>query len=545
MVVAWGGIHVRRADWSADPQTLWVVGANRMGNRPPKAAGAGIARRWRGLTTDARISRMTRRLGGFGASFLLVALSGLLGCGQPATPSAAKVSEPASQSGSDPGLPTAASLPADLRTRTDGSDWPGFLGPTGDSKSPEKGILSPWPADGLRLVWQCKLGEGYCMPSISRGRLFLFDRHGDQARLTCLHSETGQFLWKFEYATDYEDHYGYSNGPRCCPVVDGDRVYIFGPEGMLHCVRVEDGRPIWKRDTSKEYGVVQNFFGVGSTPVVCGDLLIAQIGGSPPEAERFPTLDQPGNGSGIVAFDKFTGTVRYRISDELASYASPVLASIGGRAWCFVFARGGLVGFDPQTGAVDFHFPWRARILESVNAANPVVIGDRVLISEAYGPGSVLLQVRPGGCDVVWSDAERGRDKALQAHWTTPIYLDGFLYGDSGRHSSTAELRCVEAATGIVRWRRRGLGHVSLLYVDGHLVALTEFGELLLLKANPERYEEVSRLEVRDGDGEPLLEYPAWAAPILSHGLLYVRGKERLVCLELIPRRGGGLDKRP
>lgn len=431
-----------------------------------------------------------------------------------------------------------ATLPPDLRTRADGSDWPGFLGPTGDGKSPEKGIIAPWPTDGLRVVWHRKLGEGYCMPSVSRGRLFVFDRQGDLATLTCVHSETGRFLWKFEYPTDYEDHYGYSNGPRCCPVVDDDRVYVFGPEGMLHCVRVENGQPLWKVDTAREFGVVQNFFGVGSTPVIEGDLLIAQIGGSPPGSGNFPSLDQEGNGSGIVAFDKFTGEVRYRITDELASYASPVLATLGGRRWCFVFARGGLVGFEPGTGKVDFHFPWRSRLLESVNAANPVVIGDRVLISEAYGPGSAMLQVRPGQCDVVWSDAERGRDKALQAHWTTPIHHDGFIYGDSGRHTSTAELRCVEAATGIVRWRRRGLGHVSLLYVDGHFICLTEFGELLLLlKPNPERYEEISRLEIRDANGEPLIEHPAWAAPILSQGLLYVRGKDRLVCLELIPPR--------
>jgi outer membrane protein assembly factor BamB len=427
-------------------------------------------------------------------------------------------------------------LPADLGTRKGGSDWPGFLGPTGDGKSSEKGIVAPWPAEGLRLVWQRRLGEGYAMPSVSRGRLFLFDRQGDLARLTCLHSETGEFLWEYTYATDYEDHYGYSNGPRCCPVVDGGRVYIFGPEGQLHCVRVRDGRLVWKADTAARFGVVQNFFGVGSTPVVEGNLLLVQVGGSPPGSGSYPSLDQQGNGSGIVAFDKRTGQVRYQLSDELASYTSPVLATLGGRRWCFVFARGGLIGFEPRSGKLDFHFPWRARILESVNAANPVVFGEHVLISECYGPGAALLKVRPGGYEVVWSDAERGRDKALQAHWATPIYHEGFIYGDSGRHSASAELRCIEAMTGKVRWRHRGLGHVSLLWVDGYFVCLSEFGELLLVRANPDRYDEVSRMEVRDAEGRSLLDYPAWAAPIVAHGLLYVRGKDRLVCLELIPQ---------
>jgi len=428
-------------------------------------------------------------------------------------------------------------LPTDLRTRKTGSDWPAFLGPTGDGKSSETGILRSWPRNGLKLVWHKQLGASYGMPSISRGRLFQFDRLGDLATLNCYKSETGEFLWKFEYPTDYEDYYGYNNGPRCSPVVDGDRVYIYGVEGMLHCVRAEDGQLVWKVDTKRAFGVVQNFFGVGSTPVIEGDLLIAQVGGSPPSAERFPTLDQEGNGSGIVAFDKFTGKVCWQATDELASYAGPVLATVGGRRWGLVFARGGLVGFAPESGKVDFHFPWRARILESVNAANPVVVGDKVLISECYGPGSALLRIEPGKYEVLWSDAERGRNKSLQAHWATPIHHEGFVYGDSGRHAPNAELRCVEFETGAVKWRQHGLGHVSLTYVDGHFICLTEDGEVLLIKANPERFEPVARMDVQDASGRSLLEYPAWAAPIVSHGLLYLRGKDRLACLELIPAK--------
>ena len=114
------------------------------------------------------------------------------------------------------------------------------------------------------------------MPAIARGRLLLFDRVGNQARLRCLQSETGESLWTFAYETAYEDLYGYSNGPRCAPVVDGNRVFIFGPAGMLHCLRLFDGQLLWKVDAQDQFAVVQNFFGVGSTPVVHGDLLIVQ-----------------------------------------------------------------------------------------------------------------------------------------------------------------------------------------------------------------------------------------------------------------------------
>jgi outer membrane protein assembly factor BamB len=437
------------------------------------------------------------------------------------------------QTKSDP--PPADTPPPELRTRKTGSDWPWFLGPTRDSVSAEKGIIAPWPEKGLRIVWQKQLGQSYPMPTISRGRLFLFDRHGNTARLHCWKSETGEPLWTFDYPTHYRDKYGYNGGPRCCPVVDDDRVFVYGPSGMLHCLRVRDGKLLWKVDTFEEFGVVQNFFGVGSTPVVEGDLLIVQVGGSPKgsDPDDFPSLK--GNGCGVVAFDKRTGKVRYRITDELASYAGPVLATINGRRWCFVLARGGLIGFEPKSGKVDFHFPWRAEDLESVNASNPVVIGDRVFISETYGPGAALLKVRPGGYELLWSDKDKRR-KSMQCHWMTPIHHDGYLYGCSGRHPQNATLRCIELATGKVMWSEPRLYRTSLLMVDGHFICLGEDGTLRLLKVNPNRYEEVSQLELREPGGkEPLLEYPCWAAPILAHGLLYVRGNDRLVCLELIP----------
>ncbi len=435
----------------------------------------------------------------------------------------------------------AAEVP-DLGQRRTGVDWPAFLGPTGDGKSPETGFFTGNGLRGSRILWQRPIGDGYAMPSVARGRLFLFTRQGDVNRLECLHAETGEPLWKFEYPTQYADTYGYSAGPRCCPVVDDDRVFIVGAEGMLHCLNVADGSVIWKLDTIEQFGVVKNFFGIGSTPIVEGDLLIATIGGSPPESRDAPPgqLDRVrGNGSGVVAFHKRTGEVRYQFSDELASYASPVMATIGGRRWGFVFARGGLLGFDPVAGTQDFHFPWRATIRESVNAANPVVVGDEVLVSETYGPGAALLKVRPGRFDVVWKDDAKQRRKILQAHWSTPIHHEGFVYGCSGRYVDSAELRCVEWKTGRVAWSERGLSRTSLLFVDGHFFCLAECGDLMVFRATPEKFEQVDEIPLFDeapavdGERPRMLKYPAWAAPILSHGLLYVRGADRLVCIEL------------
>ncbi len=468
----------------------------------------------------------------------LVGLLGLgwlsLGCSDP------QAAEPLERIVADASVRQEEELPQDFTPDQTGVDWPGFLGPAGDSSSPEKGLIAPWPEGGLKILWKISLKEGYAAPTIYRGRLFVLEREGDTARLRCLHENTRELLWKFEYSTEYADRYGYSGGPRCCAVCDGNRVYLHGVEGVLHCLRVSDGKMLWRVDERKEFGIVQNFFGVGSSPVISDDLLIVHVGGSPQSTGRVPFSKLEGNGTAVVAFDKYTGEIRYKLGDELASYSSPVLTTIQDRSWCFLLARGGLVGFDPTTGKQDFYFPWRASKLESVNAANPVVVGNRVLISETYGPGSACLLIEDGKPSVVWQDELRNRNQSLQAHWCTPIHHQGYVYGCSGRHTNNADLRCLDLQTGEVQWTQTETTRCSLLKVDGHLISLGEYGELRLLKLNPKKYEEVSRVWFRDPDrpqvpglGEaPLVAYPAWAAPVLSHGRLYVRGKGILVCLQ-------------
>lgn len=432
-----------------------------------------------------------------------------------------------------------------------GHDWAGFLGPTRDGKSRETGLLTSWPKDGPPLLWHVPVGEGYAAPSVAGNRLYLFDRHGDKARLTCLDARTGDQIWRAEYATAYEDLYGFSDGPRATPLIDDERVYTFGAEGRLRCHRVTDGSLIWEVDTASAFGVVQNFFGAGSVPVVEGELLIAAIGGSPPGSPGIQSGEVVGNGSGIVAFDKLTGKLRYEITDELAGYSSPTIATIGERRWGFLFARGGLVGFEPTAGTVDFRFPFRAKKLESVNASNPVVVDDTVFITESYGPGSAVLQVRPGGYEVVRRDAGP-RNQSMSCHFMTPIYHEGYLYGSSGQGSGEAQLRAVEYTSGKVMWSEPGLGRATLLYADGHLVVYTERGRLLLVEATPERYKRVADVtpflprsttaqagqsansSAGEGPARQLLEYPAWSPPVLSHGVLYLRGKARLAAFELI-----------
>ncbi|MEM6799611.1 MAG: PQQ-binding-like beta-propeller repeat protein [Planctomycetota bacterium] len=425
-------------------------------------------------------------------------------------------------------------------TAHQGADWPDFLGPDRQSKSPETGLLPEWPDGGPPVVWQAELGVGYTAPAISGGRLLHYGRHGDTTRLTCRDAKTGAELWRTAHATAYRDMLGYNNGPRSSPVIDGDRAYTISAEGLLRCVRLADGESVWEVDTSQTYGVVKNFFGVGSTPLVWRDFVIANIGGSPPggPSDVYAARGKvQGDGTGVVAFDKRTGKERWRATDELASYASPIVVEHGGRAWCFVFARGGLSALNPKNGAVDFLFPWRSAKLESVNASTPVAFNGRVFISETYELGGALVDFRQGEPTPLWTDRNRRRQQAMALHWNTPVYHNGVLYGSSGRHSGSAELRGVDAESGAVRWSVPGLGRASLLYADGKLICLSEDGILRLIEATPDAYKLLSEHKPVDESGRRLLQGDAWVAPVLSHGRLYVRGEDRLVCFDIAASR--------
>ena len=77
------------------------------------------------------------------------------------------------------------------------------------------------------------------------------------------------------------------------------------------------------------------------------------------------------------------------------------------------------------------------------------------------------------------------------------------------------------------RWVERGLGKGSLIMsADGRMLALSDKGELVIARANPEAFEEIARAQA-------LPRKTCRTAPVLSNGRIYLRNSAGdLVCLD-------------
>jgi outer membrane protein assembly factor BamB len=386
------------------------------------------------------------------------------------------------------------------------ADWPGFLGPTRDGVSPETGLLATLPAKGPPMVWEREVGEGYSGPVVAGGSLVLFHRVDGDEVIECLEAATGKGRWKFPYPSAYRDRFGKGDGPRATPLIADNHVWTLGAGGVLSCVALADGTKLWQRDLSAEYGPRPGFFGVGTTPLLEGGRLLVNVGAA---------------GAGVVAFDPATGKELWKSTDQGASYASPVAATIDGVRHAIFFTREGILSLDPATGAVRFSKRWRSRLDASVNAATPLVVGDLLFVTASYGTGAMLVRCKKDGIEEVWKG-----DGALSSQYATPVVRDGYLYGCDGRSDAgTVALRCLELKSGKVRWSKESFGCSSVIAADGRLILLTEEGDLVIGDVSPEGFRELARATVLTG--------PVRALPALSGGRFYARDNRRLVCWDL------------
>lgn len=374
------------------------------------------------------------------------------------------------------------------------ADWPQHLGPHRNGLSDEADFS---PAG--KVVWSRDVGAGFAGPVVSEGKVYLYHRVGEEEICEAMDAETGKTRWRTAVPTNYRDDFGFDEGPRAVPVVSGGRVFLHGAHGVLSALDAGTGKALWQVSTMKVFEVEKQYFGQASAPLVMGDRVMLQVGGK----------------AGIAAFAVSTGKVLWTATTDEAGYASPVPYK-GSEA--VFFTRTGLVVLNVDSGKVRGQMRWRARSNTTVNAATPVVVGDQVFLTASYEVGAALVDLTKTPLKPLWSG-----DEALSAHYATPVYKDGYLYGYHGRQEMGPELRCIEMKNGNVKWSTMRFGAGSILLVGGKLVVMREKGELVIAEASPKGYKKLNEFKILDGT---VRAYPA-----LANGTLFVRNEKRLVAV--------------
>jgi len=392
------------------------------------------------------------------------------------------------------------------------ADWPQWLGPNRDGHAEDK-IVVPAGDGEFKQLWKYTVGIGWASPVISDERLIIHHRVEAEERVDCLSAASGKPIWRYSFVSRYRDDHGMGSGPRSTPAIAGGKVFIYSPQGLLSCVSLAEGKPVWSVDVARRFGSPKGFFGRCSSPLVWRNLVMIDIGGR-----------HDGKGAGVVAFDVESGKLAWASTQERNDYSSPQLAQVGDRFFALFFTRGGFSVVDPKTGKPFFFQPFRSPIDASVNAATPVVVGDKVFISSCYDVGAGVWSLRPTGqgltVKTLWT-----KGGSLDSHFSTAVHRDGFLYGYHGRQDRRPELRCIDLSDGSVKWTSGHMTMGSLLCSHDKLVVLTEDGELLLVEASPKAYKVLHRQQV--------VGFGARTVPSIANSRLYVRDKRRLACFSL------------
>ena len=379
-------------------------------------------------------------------------------------------------------------------------DWPIFRGPNHNGISDEKDWSTQWPDKGPKVLWRANVGLGFSSFAVAGGRTYTMGNLGEQDSVYCFDAASGKPLWRHSYACPLGADF-YQGGTSGTPTVDGKTVYTLSRKGHLHALDAEKGTVLWARNIINELAINEaNNWGYAGSPLLDGNLLLLNAGGAG------------------AAFDKATGKVVWKSSGK-AGYSTPLPFGSGPRRGVMLFAGRSLVAVEPETGRTLWMFPWSTQY--EVNAADPVIIGDRIVISSGYGTGAVGLQLQAGRVTQVW------RNKNLFAHFASGLAIDGYLYAIHGHPGMVpGDLRCLDPKTGAIKWTERPVGLGGLTAADGKLIILSERGELIIADASPDSFKPIARTQVLGGT--------CWAAPVLANGRIYCRnGAGNVACVDV------------
>lgn len=379
------------------------------------------------------------------------------------------------------------------------ADWPQWRGPQRNGISDENGWATNLDAAESRILWKAEIGLGFSSFTVAGGRVYTTGHANKSDTVFCFDAASGKVIWKHSYPADLGDKY-YEGGTSGTPAVDGTNLYQLSRWGDVLCYEAATGKIIWQKNVQKETGAKIPDWGFAGSPLVLGERLVLNVGT---------------NG---LALDKKSGAILWQSGKESAGYSTPLPVIRNGEDFVILSSKNSYLEVNAKTGAKTWEFPWSTRY--DVNAADPVVSGNQVFISSGYNKGCALIKTG-GELQTVW------QNKELKNQMATCVLLDGHLYGFDGNNTeSRSPFKCVEFATGALKWEDVNIGPGALMAADGKLIVLTGKGELIFAKASPEKFDVISRAQVLTGK--------CWTAPVLSNGLIYARNSTGdVICLDV------------
>jgi len=415
---------------------------------------------------------------------------------------------PASTTPSAESLPTASASseapPATPAPASIDSPWPDFRGRNRDGRSSEP-IRLDWPADGLPRLWRQPVGLGYASFVVAGGRAFTIEQRRSQEVVAAYDMRTGRELWTSSWEGEFAESMG-GNGPRATPTYHQGRLYALGALGEFRSLDAETGRLIWRKNILDENGATNLEWGMAASPLIVGDTVVVLPGGR--------------NGKSVVAYNKDTGARLWSALDDEQAYTSPMLATVGGVQQILVVTATRALGLTTDGRRVLWEYPWST--YSGINVAQPVLLDDRrVFLSAGYDHGAALIEITNDADR--WSVRTIWENNRMKNKFTSSVLLNGYLYG-----LDESILACVEAETGQLKWKAGRYGYGQVLLASDHLVVLTEDGDLVLLKATPERHEEVARFSAIEGK--------TWNHPVVADGRLLVRNIREMAAFDIRPR---------
>lgn len=420
----------------------------------------------------------------------------------PAEPTPAVSPERGGVAAAAPALASMSSTrPADPRSPRS-SYWTGFRGPQRNGTYDEQPVQTAWPAGGPKLLWKQPIGGGYASFAVARGRAFTIEQRGSQEVVAAYDVLTGRELWTNEWTATFKESMG-GDGPRATPAWADGRVFALGGTGEFRCLDEATGRVLWRTNILEDAGARNLQWGMAASPLVVDDTVVVLPGGA--------------GGRSVVAYSRHDGQRVWSALDDQQSYSSPMLMEIAGVRQLVVFSAARVVGLIPGTGEVLWEHPWRTDY--DVNASQPLMLpGNRVFLSTGYGHGAVMLEIARS--DPKWSVREIWRNIRMKNQFSSSLLHEGYIYG-----LDESILACLDAATGDVKWKGGRYGYGQVILASGHLIVLTESGELALVRAAPDSHQEVVKV--------PALEGKTWNHPAINDGYLLIRNGTEMAAFDL------------